>query len=35
MMAGDMGLLMRGLAKLSQAVMETQATAVRSGAGMR
>ncbi|KAG7265747.1 hypothetical protein CRUP_035100, partial [Coryphaenoides rupestris] len=34
MMAGDMGLLMRGLAKLSQAVMETQATAVRSGAGV-
>ncbi|KAG9347556.1 hypothetical protein JZ751_005124, partial [Albula glossodonta] len=30
-MAGDMILLMRGLAKLSQAVMETQANALRSG----
>lgn len=32
-MAGDMMLLMRGLAKLSQAVAETQGTALRSGAG--
>ncbi|KAI4893400.1 hypothetical protein NFI96_033621 [Prochilodus magdalenae] len=30
-MAGDMLLLMRGLAKLSQAVIETQASALRSG----
>lgn len=30
-MAGDMILLMRGLAKLSQAVMETQANVLRSG----
>lgn len=30
-MAADMMLLMRGLAKLSQAVMETQSNAVRSG----
>ena len=30
-MAGDMLLLMRGLAKLSQAVIETQANALRSG----
>ncbi|XP_036942644.1 atypical kinase COQ8A, mitochondrial isoform X2 [Acanthopagrus latus] len=33
-MAGDMMLLMRGLAKLSQAVAETQGTALRSGAGL-
>ncbi|KAM8726733.1 atypical kinase COQ8A, mitochondrial isoform 2-T3 [Acanthopagrus schlegelii] len=33
-MAGDMMLLMRGLAKLSQAVAETQGTTLRSGAGL-
>lgn len=32
-MAGDMMLLMRGLAKLSQAVMETQTNTLRSGTG--
>ncbi|KAG7460934.1 hypothetical protein MATL_G00204160 [Megalops atlanticus] len=32
-MAGDMMLLMRGLAKLSQAVMETQAQVLRTGGG--
>ena len=32
-MAGDMGLLMRGLAKLSQAVIENQGAALRSGTG--
>jgi len=30
-MAGDMLLLMRGLAKLSQAVIETQASSLRIG----
>lgn len=34
MMAGDMVFVVRGLAKLSQAVIETQATALRSGAGV-
>lgn len=33
-MAGDMMLLMRGLAKLSQAVVETQTNTLRSGTGM-
>ncbi|KAM4633114.1 atypical kinase COQ8A, mitochondrial-like [Polymixia lowei] len=33
-MAGDMMLLMRGLAKLSQAVVETQANTLRSGTGV-
>ncbi|XP_008311024.1 atypical kinase COQ8A, mitochondrial [Cynoglossus semilaevis] len=33
-MAGDMMLLMRGLTKLSQAVVETQANAMRSGTGV-
>ncbi|KAM7395606.1 hypothetical protein PAMA_007056 [Pampus argenteus] len=32
-MAGDMMLLMRGLAKLSQAVIETQASVLRNGTG--
>jgi len=32
-MAGDMMSLMRGLAKLSQAVVETQGSGLRSGAG--
>lgn len=30
-MAGDMMLLMRGLAKLSQAVVETQSSTLRAG----
>ncbi|XP_035278648.1 atypical kinase COQ8A, mitochondrial [Anguilla anguilla] len=34
-MAGDMMLLMRGLAKLSQAIVETQAGALRSGGGVQ
>ncbi|XP_023134567.1 atypical kinase COQ8A, mitochondrial-like [Amphiprion ocellaris] len=34
-MAGDMMLLMRGLAKLSQAVAETQSNTLRSGAGVQ
>ncbi|XP_033505228.1 atypical kinase COQ8A, mitochondrial isoform X1 [Epinephelus lanceolatus] len=34
-MAGDMMLLMRGLAKLSQAVAETQGSTLRSGAGVQ
>ncbi|XP_040016519.2 atypical kinase COQ8A, mitochondrial [Gasterosteus aculeatus] len=33
-MAGDMMLVMRGLAKLSQAVAETQGSALRGGAGL-
>ncbi|XP_054617670.1 atypical kinase COQ8A, mitochondrial isoform X2 [Dunckerocampus dactyliophorus] len=33
-MAGDMMLLMRGLAKLGQAVVETQSSALRSGTGL-
>lgn len=33
-MAGDMLLLMRGLAKLSQAVIETQSSALRNGGGV-
>lgn len=32
-MAGDMTLLMRGLAKLTQAVVESQTNALRSGTG--
>ncbi|XP_068609610.1 atypical kinase COQ8A, mitochondrial isoform X2 [Brachionichthys hirsutus] len=33
-MAGDMMLLMRGLGKLSQAIVETQSSTLRSGAGV-
>ncbi|XP_074541412.1 atypical kinase COQ8A, mitochondrial-like isoform X1 [Halichoeres trimaculatus] len=33
-MAGDMKLLMRGLAKLSQAIVETQSSTLRSGTGV-
>ncbi|KAK5853116.1 hypothetical protein PBY51_006934 [Eleginops maclovinus] len=33
-MAADMILVMRGLAKLSQAVVETQSSTLRSGAGV-
>lgn len=32
-MAGDMMSLMRGLAKLSQAVVETQSNTLRTGSG--
>lgn len=32
-MAGDMMLLMRGLAKLSQAVVEMQSSTLRTGSG--
>ncbi|XP_068197952.1 atypical kinase COQ8A, mitochondrial isoform X2 [Antennarius striatus] len=34
-MAGDMMLLMRGLGKLSQAIIETQGSTLRSGAGLQ